>query len=102
MVFGRIRWLALLLIFAILRGSLLHSTPPFEKVQLGPGTYVSLSQWARHKGFTISWDRPNKLVAVNSTWAKLVFNVSSKKASINGLSVWLCSPVLDHRDTLYV
>ena len=32
----------------------------------------------------------------------MTFNVTSKKSTINGLSVWLCSPVLEHRDALYI
>jgi N-acetylmuramoyl-L-alanine amidase len=78
------------------------SAASFQRVDLGPGTYVSLSDWARQKGFTVSWDRENKVAQVNSTWAKLTLNVTSKRASINGLSVWLCSAVLEHRDALYI
>jgi N-acetylmuramoyl-L-alanine amidase len=73
-----------------------------KRIDLGPGTYVSLNDWARQKGFTVDWDRENKLAQVNSKWTKLTFNVTSKKASINGLSVWLCSAVLEHRDALYI
>ena len=73
-----------------------------KRIDLGPGTYVSLNDWARQKGFTVDWDRENKLAQVNSKWTKLTFNVTSKKASINGLSLWLCSAVLEHRDALYI
>jgi N-acetylmuramoyl-L-alanine amidase len=72
------------------------------RVNLGPGTYVSLPQWARQKGFTVDWDKPNKVVEVNASWAKITFHVSSKKASINQVLIWLCSPVLEHNDALYV
>ena len=79
-----------------------NAAETLRRVNLGPGAYVSLPQWARQKGFTVHWDKANKVVEVNSSWAKIIFNVSSKKASINGVSLWMCSPVLDHRDALYV
>lgn len=74
----------------------------WSTIRLGPGTYISLQEWARVYGFTVDWDRPNKIAQVNSRWTKIVFNVSSKKASINGLSIWLCSSVLEHRGALYI
>jgi N-acetylmuramoyl-L-alanine amidase len=73
-----------------------------QTVNLGPGAYVSLQQWGRSKGFTLDWDKPNKIAELSSRTTKLSFNVTSKKASINGLSVWLCSAVLVHRDALYI
>lgn len=79
-----------------------NAAETLRRVNLGPGAYVSLPQWARQKGFTVQWDKANKVVEVNSSWAKIIFNVSSKKASINGVSLWMCSPILDHRDALYV
>ena len=50
----------------------------------------------------MTWDQPNKLVYVNSQWTKITFNVSSKKASLNGTSLWLCSSVLEHNGALYL
>ena len=73
-----------------------------QRVTLPGGTYVSLQHWARLKGFSVDWDKPNKLVQVHSRWARMTFNVSSKRAAINGLSVWLCSPVVDRKEALYI
>ena len=73
-----------------------------QQVRLGPGTYVSLEQWGRQWGLTMDWDQPNKVVHLNSRWTKLVFNVSSKKASLNGTSIWLSSSVLEHNGRLYI
>lgn len=63
---------------------------------------MSLNEWARRWGFSVNWDRENKIAQVNSKWTKLSFNVTSKKASINGLLIWLSSPVVEHRNTLYI
>jgi N-acetylmuramoyl-L-alanine amidase len=32
----------------------------------------------------------------------MTFNVSSKRASINGTSIWLCSSILEHNGVLYI
>ncbi|MGZ8940606.1 MAG: N-acetylmuramoyl-L-alanine amidase, partial [Limisphaerales bacterium] len=104
MIAYRGKWLVWLLLigFCWLQPYPGEATETLQRVNLGLGTYVSLPQWARQKGFTISWDRPNKVVQVNSSWAKITFNVSSKKSSINNVSIWLCSPVLEHNNALYV
>lgn len=73
-----------------------------QKVRLGQGTYVSLQDWARDRNFTFDWDKPDKVVRVNSRWTKMTFNVSSKRADINGLALWLCSSVLEYRGALYI
>ena len=64
--------------------------------------YVSLQQWARIKGFTFDWDQRNKIVHLRNEWARLSFVVGSKRATFNGITAWLCSPVSEHRDALYI
>jgi N-acetylmuramoyl-L-alanine amidase len=79
-----------------------QAAKPLKEVRLGPGTYVSLHEWARQRNFSFNWDKANKEVHVNSRWTKMTFNVSSKRASINGLMIWLCSAVLEHRGAIYI
>ena len=74
----------------------------YQEIRLGSATYVSLAEWARRSGFSVDWRRESKIVYVSSKWTKFTFNVTSKKASLNDLSVWLCSPVVEYRDSLYV
>jgi N-acetylmuramoyl-L-alanine amidase len=64
--------------------------------------HFSLHQWARIKGFTLDWDKPNKIVHVRNTWAKLSFQANSKRASCNESTLWLCSSVLVSNDALYI
>jgi len=82
--------------FAFLLSAIMLSAAPSEKLEafsLHGERYVSLQQWARSKNFSFNWDKPNKLVYLTSRWAKLTFLVNSKKATLNGLSFWLSSPV---------
>jgi N-acetylmuramoyl-L-alanine amidase len=64
--------------------------------------YVSLQQWSKANGFSCNWDKPNKVVHVSSRWTKLSFNVNSKKATLNGLSLWLTAPALPNGSSVLI
>jgi N-acetylmuramoyl-L-alanine amidase len=64
--------------------------------------YASLHQWARVKGFTLDWDKQNKIVHLRNNWARLSFVVGSKRTTFNNVTVWLCSPLTEHREALYI
>ncbi len=83
-------WLALLLSQFLVRAA---PTEQVRTVSVHGEKYVSLEEWGRAQGFSFNWDKPNKLISVNSRWAKLTFQVNSKRATLNGLSLWLSSPV---------
>jgi N-acetylmuramoyl-L-alanine amidase len=78
------------------------ATQQYKELTLGGSSYISLHEWSRRWGLSFEWQRQNKIVYVSSKWTKLIFNVPSKKASINGRSLWLCSPILEHRGALYI
>jgi N-acetylmuramoyl-L-alanine amidase len=65
-------------------------------------THVSLEQWGGSKDFVFSWDRANKVVYLNSRWAKLSFFINSKKATYNGLSLWLSTPVTPNGNAVLI
>jgi N-acetylmuramoyl-L-alanine amidase len=71
-------------------------------VKLFGGRYVSLQQWAARKGFTFDWDQPGKTVKVNISWAKMTFNIHSKRANINENTIWLCHSVTVSGGTVYI
>jgi N-acetylmuramoyl-L-alanine amidase len=64
--------------------------------------YISLQKWARAKGFVVQWQPTERVVHVTNRWAKLVFNINSKRASINSSTVWLSSIVPASGDTVYL
>lgn len=64
--------------------------------------FVSLQKWARAKGFTISWKPDDRTVLVTNTWARLVFTVNSKRATINENTVFLSSTVPASGTTVYI
>ena len=63
--------------------------------------YVSLSGWARANGLQTAWLRSGDEVAATSASTRLVFNVNSHDAEINGVHVALSFPVAnDHGSPL--
>lgn len=79
-----------------------RETEKLETVAKGGERYVSLQKWARAKGFKIVWDGNSKELQVTNNWAKLGFTINSKRSSLNGLELWLCSAVLANGSTLYI
>jgi N-acetylmuramoyl-L-alanine amidase len=100
-------WLfaALLVWLAALATVPVSAQNPAEKLNtytLFGAKYVSLHQWARIKGFALDWDKRNKIVHLRSNTTRLSFVVNSKRATINTVTVWLCSPLSVHHEALYV
>ena len=60
-----------------------------ERVPLFGHEYVRLTDWAAANKFELKWIRPDEEVQVKSSWSKLIFTVDSRKAQINGVSIWL-------------
>jgi len=60
-----------------------------EHVQLFGREYVRLDEWAAANNFEFAWTRKDELAQVKSKSAKLIFEVDSRKAVINGVNVAL-------------
>lgn len=73
-----------------------------KSYRLYGGEYVSLHQWARIKGFSLSWDKQNKIVHLKNKWAKISIEVNSRRATIDGITIWLCSALAEYRNALYI
>ncbi len=73
-----------------------------ETVNLHGDRHFSLEKWAKSRDFSFNWDKPGKTITLTSRWAKLVFLPNSKKASYNGLSFWLSSPVVANGNAAYI
>jgi len=59
---------------------------------------VSLAEWAGAYKLETRWTRPDE-VTVTSRWSKLVFTVDSRKAELNGVTVWLSAAPARHDGT---
>src|SRR5438132_200756 len=64
-------------------------TPPLKAVPLFGHEYIDLKSWAERRNFHLVWDREEGEIQLTNRWAKLEFSVDSRRAVVNGISVWL-------------
>lgn len=64
--------------------------------------YVSLADFAKSKNLDYSFDAKSGEVRIQSKWSKLVFNVDSRMASINGVNVWLSFPIARRNNDSFI
>jgi N-acetylmuramoyl-L-alanine amidase len=74
----------------------------FQTFSVRGEPHVSLEQWGRSRDFTFTWDRPNKIAYLNNRWARLSFFINSKKATYNGLSLWLSTPITPNANAVLI
>lgn len=55
--------------------------------------YVNLHEWARSHGFRAQWTVWKEEVKITSQYSTLVFNVDSRRASVNGVAIWLSTAI---------
>jgi len=56
-------------------------------------TYVRLAGWARASSFDLRWLERDKILQLSNRWTKLVFEVNSCQAQVNGIDLRLSFPV---------
>ena len=64
--------------------------------------YVNLQEWARSHGFKAQWTVWKEEVKITSAYSTLVFNVDSRKAVLNGVSVWLSTAIAFRNGAAYI
>lgn len=78
-----------------------ESLPP-KRVRLSGEEYVHLGAWGRANEFVIHWLDRDKLLQLSQRRARLKFNMNSRLSEINGVNVWLCSPLLYRGGKAYI
>ena len=76
------------------------SSGPERAVILGR-EYVCLSEWASQRSLNLRWTAREEC-QVLGPGAVLVFTVNSQRMILNGVKVWLSSPVASHRGEAWV
>ncbi len=83
--------------FALLTAMCVAFGPtPAHAAFINGQNYVSLAGWAHANGLTCHWTRRNEVTVTNRT-ARLVFDVDSRNAEINGIQVALSFPVANQK-----
>ncbi len=70
-------------------------------IPLAGESYAALADWAAPRDFKLGWLNKEDF-QLTSRWAKLGFKVGSRKAEINGLTVWLSHPIYAHNEKPYI
>ena len=75
--------------------SLSNSDSGSHEVRLGGREYIYLSAWARAKRLDLRWAKRDETLLLSNRSTRLLFNIDSREAEINGIQVWLSfGPVL--------
>jgi N-acetylmuramoyl-L-alanine amidase len=64
--------------------------------------YVRVDDWARSLGFRTQWTVWKDELKVTGPSTTLLLNVDSRRVTINGVSVWLSTPIAFRNGTAYI
>src|ERR1041384_1801504 len=82
------------LAWAAILPALAEGTPGrLERLYISGLEYVRLEDWARNRGFQVKWTVPKQEVQLSGRNATLAFSADSRKATVNGVNVWLSNPM---------
>ena len=84
-------WLCFLAQDAFPAGSL----QSLEKIQISGSEYVRLNEWAETHDFQFKWPRNSAVVTLTNGSTRVLLTIDSRKAEIDGTSVWLDLPVVN-------
>jgi N-acetylmuramoyl-L-alanine amidase len=77
-------------------------TAPLEKFSLFGRDYVRITDWARANKFRLQWVQTEKQLRATNTTARLLFDMDSRRAQINGINFVLSLPVILQKKTVYI
>src|SRR5438445_6136800 len=69
------------------------SLSKLERISISGTDHVRLEDWARANNFQTRWTVPKQEIKLTSSSATLSFTIDSARISVNGIRVWLSSPI---------
>ena len=76
--------------------------PAFAGVRIGGREYVRLSDWAKANNLEMSWTRRDEALALTNPAWRLLFEVHSTEARINGVQVRLLFPLVPRDGSVFL
>ena len=73
-----------------------------DQVQIAGKDYVRLTDWAKANDLEVGWLKQDEKLQLTGRSARLFLNVDSCEATVNGVTVWLLSPVAHRNGTVYI
>ena len=75
---------------------------PADAALINGRNYVALGDWARASGLSAAWARRGAEILVTNRTTRLLFDVDSAQAQINGVNVRLSFPVANVKGTPFI
>jgi len=92
----------LILSALVSRASVPAPVTKIKTIPLFGVNYVDLHDWAEAKHFELTWNQKEMSAEVTNRWAKVGFSIDSKRATVNGVTVWLSHAAAVTRGSVYV
>jgi N-acetylmuramoyl-L-alanine amidase len=94
---------AALLLAGLCAGSFASSAPSrLSRIYFLGSEYVRVDDWARSHGFRSQWTVWKDELKVSSQYTTIIFNVDSRRVTINGVAVWLSTAIALRNNTAYI
>jgi N-acetylmuramoyl-L-alanine amidase len=99
---GTMRWaiVGLLVILAEISGS--GVVPSVEPAYINGKPYLRLNDWAKANELQLRWLKRDEALELNNTGTKLVFELHSPEAQVNGVAVRLLFPLAGRSEGIYI
>jgi N-acetylmuramoyl-L-alanine amidase len=75
---------------------------PGEKVRIGGKEYAQLSDWAKRKNFAVHWLKKDEVLELSSSTTKILLQIHSPEAQINGVEVRLLFPLVQQGEVVWI
>src|SRR5262245_35035100 len=63
-------------------------------LRIGTREYMSIQEWSKASGCEVRWLKRDESVQLGNDTCKIVLNVNSCEASVNGTTMWLSFPIV--------
>ncbi len=70
-------------------------------LEIGGKEYVPLSPWASARDFELRWLKRDDTLQLSNHSSRLVLNIDSREAQVNGVQVWLSFPIVTRNGATY-
>jgi len=78
--------------------ALASGTVPVEggsgSIEVAGKEYLPIGNWANGRSFDLRWLKREETLQLSNNSARLILNVDSREAQVNGVQVWLSFPVI--------
>jgi hypothetical protein len=66
-----------------------------ERLAVSGSEYVRVAEWGESAGLTLKWNKKDPSITLSGPARRLEFSVDSRRAELDGVTVWLSLPVVN-------